>query len=142
MMQRWEWLAGLAALGSAALLGATFLALGYAVSALAGSTATAAGIAAGLWLVAVVLYDLGLLGAVVHDGGGAFTTDVFPWLLVANPADAFRLWNVAGTEGVALASGMAGAASSLPPGMAAASLLLWPVLALGLALLAFQRVRP
>lgn len=127
---------------TATLLGAVFLALGYACSALAVSAAGAAGLAAGLWLVFVVLYDLGLLGAVVFDDGGAFTTHVFPWLLAMNPADAFRLWNVAAAEGVALATGMTGAAAALPAWAAPASLLLWPVLAFGLARLAFTRVEP
>ena len=124
------------------LLGAVFLALGYALSAVSGSSATAAGLAAGLWLVFVVLFDLGLLGAIVLDDGGVFTQKVFPWLMTANPADAFRLWNVAASETVALATGMAGAAQGLPAWAAPASLLLWPVLGLALALAAFRRVEP
>lgn len=129
-------------IGTSVLLGAVFLAFGYAVSAMAGSTAGAAAMAAGMWLVAVVLYDLGLLGAVVWSGDGTFTRSVFPWLLAANPADAFRLWNVAASEGVALASGMAGAATALPAWVAPLSLLVWPVAALGLARLGFGRMEP
>ena len=129
-------------IATAILLGASFLALGYAASALSGSGAGAAGLAVGLWLVLVVLYDLGLLGALVFDDGGAFTKHVFPWLLAANPADAFRLWNVAGSEQVALMSGMAGAGSALPGWAAPLSLFLWPVLALALARAAFARVEP
>ena len=124
------------------LLGAAFLALGYALSALAGSSAAAAGMAAGLWLVFVVLYDLGLLGAVVLDDGGVFTESVFPWLMTANPADAFRLWNIAASESVALTTGMAGAAQALPVWAAPLSLLLWPILGLSIALAAFSRVEP
>ena len=129
-------------IGTSVLLGASFLALGYAVSAIAGSATAAAGLAAGLWLVFVVLYDLGLLGAVVLDDGGTFTRSVFPWLLTVNPADAFRLWNVAAADGVALATGMTGAANALPAWAAPAALLLWPLLALGLARFAFGRVEP
>jgi len=129
-------------IATALLLGATFLALGYAASALSGSGAGAAGLAVGLWLVLVVLYDLGLLGALVFDDGGAFTSHVFPWLLAANPADAFRLWNVAGSQDVALVSGMAGAGAALPGWAAPLSLFLWPVLALLLARAAFARVEP
>ncbi|MCF3973547.1 ABC transporter permease [Paracoccus sp. EGI L200073] len=124
------------------LLGASFLALGYAASALSGSGAAAAGLAVGLWLVLVVLYDLGLLGALVFDQGGDFTKHIFPWLLAANPADAFRLWNVAGSQEVALISGMAGAGKALPGWAAPLSLFLWPVLALVLARAAFARVEP
>ncbi|WP_369914283.1 ABC transporter permease [Maritimibacter sp. 55A14] len=127
---------------TAVLLGAAFLALGYAASALAGSAAGAAGFAVGLWLVMVVLYDLGLLGAVVYDGGGAFTRHVFPWVLALNPADAFRLWNVAGSEQVALAGGMTGAADALPGWAAPLSLLLWPLAGLALARAALGRLEP
>lgn len=129
-------------IGTAILLGGAFLALGYALSALAGSATGAAGLAAGLWLVFVVLYDLGLLGAVVFDDGGFFTRSVFPWLLTINPADAFRLWNVTAAEGVALATGMTGAAEALPAWAAPTALVLWPLLALGLARFAFGRVEP
>ena len=105
-------------------------------------TMAAAGLSAGLWLVFVVLYDLGLLGAVVMDGSGDFTRSVFPWLMVANPADAFRVWNISASDGVAMASGMVGAAQTLPAWAAPLSLALWPLLAFGLARAAFKRVEP
>ncbi|WP_420916450.1 ABC transporter permease [Pseudophaeobacter leonis] len=124
------------------LLGAVFLVLGYAISALASSTTSAAGLSAGLWLVFVVLFDLALLGAVVMDSGGAFTQSVFPWVMVANPADAFRIWNIAASESVALASVMAGAASALPGWAAPLSLLAWPVVGFVLARAAFGKVEP
>ena len=127
---------------SSILLGTAFLALGYAISALTRNPGTAAGAAAGLWLVFVVLYDLGLLGALVYDDGGTFTKSVFPWLLAANPADAFRLFNVAASESLALATGLTGAAQALPPLLAPLSLLAWPVAALALARAAFARVEP
>lgn len=129
-------------IATATLLGAVFLFLGYGLSALAKSPTAAAGLAAGLWLVFVVLFDLGLLGAVVLDGGGVFTQDIFPWIMVANPADAFRVWNIAASDGVAMASGMGGAAQMLPAWAAPLSLLLWPLLGFGLARAAFKRVEP
>jgi Cu-processing system permease protein len=76
------------------------------------------------------------------DGGGNFTRSIFPWLMVANPADAFRVWNIAASDGVALASGMAGAAQTLPAWAAPTSLLIWPVLAFLMARAAFKRVEP
>lgn len=129
-------------IGTSILLGAVFLALGYLVSALSRSATAAAGLSAGLWLVFVVLYDLGLLGAVVMDASGDFTRSVFPWLMVANPADAFRVWNISASDGVAMASGMVGAAQALPAWAAPLSLILWPLLAFGLARAAFKRVEP
>lgn len=124
------------------LLGAAFLALGYAVSALTRDPGAAAGGAAGLWLVFVVLYDLGLLGALVYDDGGYFTEVLFPWLLAANPADAFRLFNLAASEDLALTTGLTAAADALPGWLAPVSLALWPAVALALARAAFGRVEP
>ena len=124
------------------LLGATFLGAGYALSSLARRPSGAAGLAMGLWLMAVVLYDLGLLAAVVADNGGWFTTTAFPFALLANPADAFRLFNLAASEATAAAAGVAGAANSIPLWQSAASVLLWPLLALALATAAFRKVTP
>jgi Cu-processing system permease protein len=124
------------------LLGASFISFGYLVSAVSRSNAAAAGGAALIWLIMVVLYDLLLLALVVWDDGGAFSQDVFPWLLAGNPADALRLFNVASSAGQALASGMGTAASSLPAGMALASLLLWPLAGFVMACFAFGRRVP
>jgi Cu-processing system permease protein len=124
------------------LLGAVFLSLGQMISGLSRRPSSAAGLAIGLWLVAVVLYDLGLLAAIVADDGGVFTTRVFPWLLVANPADALRIYNLAASDAVGAASGLAGAAQSVALWKPLASLLVWVILAAGLARLAFGRVKP
>jgi Cu-processing system permease protein len=124
------------------LLGATFIAIGYALSAVARRPGAAAGLAVLLWLVMIVLYDLGLLAAVVADGGGSFTTDIFPWLLLANRADAFRLFNLAASEATAAAAGIGGAAGTIPAAHSLASIALWPLAALALAITAFHRVTP
>ncbi len=123
-------------------LGATFLCAGYALSSLARRPSGAAGLAIGLWLGLVVLYDLGLLAAIVADDGGAFTTHIFPLALLANPADAFRLFNLAASEATAAAAGVGGAAGSIPLWQSLSSLVAWPVAALTLAVLAFRRVVP
>lgn len=124
------------------LLGATFLGAGYALSALTRRPSGAAGLAIGLWLGLVVLYDLGLLAAIVMDGGGAFTVQVFPALLLANPADAFRLYNLGASEAAAVASGVGAAAAAIPAWQSLLSLALWPLAALGLAVAAFRRIVP
>lgn len=124
------------------LLGATFLGAGYALSALSRRPSGAAGLAVGLWLGLVVLYDLGLLAGVVADNGGAFTLSFFPKLLLINPADAFRLFNLASSEATAAAAGVGGAASTIPVWQSALSLVLWPLAALALAITAFRKVTP
>lgn len=138
--------AGLPALlrlvASSVLLGATFLGAGYALSALARRPSGAAGLAVGLWLAAVVLYDLVLLALVVSDGGGALTTQGLPLALLANPADAFRLFNLAAAQASAAAGGMGGAAAAIPLWQSALSVAAWPLLALALAVAAFRKVTP
>lgn len=124
------------------ILGATFLCVGYALSSLARRPSGAAGLAIGVWLGLIVLYDLGLLAAIVADDGGVFTTRVFPFALLANPADAFRLFNLAASEATAAAAGIGGAAATIPLWQSFASLVAWPVLALALATAAFRRVVP
>ena len=111
-------------------LGSCFLGFGYAISISVRQTGAASGIAIALWLLCVVLYDLGLLGALVMDGSGYFTKTVFPWLLVANPADAFRLINTAQTDANILGSGMSSARSVIDLPGQILSLTLWPLLAL------------
>ena len=134
---------GLFRLGwSSVLLGATFLAVGYATSAMARSAGAAAGLAIGIWLVFVVIYDLALLGTLVADKGGTFTTHVFPFALAANPADAFRVFNLTMTESVALTSGIGGTGNGVPFWAVLGSMLLWPVLALALAHGLLKRIEP
>lgn len=127
---------------SSILLGATFIGAGYALSSLARRPSGAAGLAIGLWLALVVLYDLGLLAMVVADNGGALTTDVLPVALLANPADAFRLYNLSASEAAGAASGMGAAAASIAVWKSLTSILVWPVLALFLSWLAFRKVTP
>lgn len=124
------------------LLGATFLGIGYALSSLSRRVSGAAGLAIGLWLGLVVLYDLALLAAVVADDGGTFTTQVFPAALLANPADAFRLFNLTASQATVAASGIGGAAASIALWQSLLSILVWPIAALALATLAFRKVEP
>ena len=124
------------------MLGAVFLGFGYAASSLARSAQNAAASAIGVWLILVVLFDLALLGALVADKGGAFSQSVFPWLLIANPADAFRVYNLAHIG--ADAAGLGGVGSALPfsADLALVALGAWIVGALAIAITLFKRVRP
>ncbi|WP_068083749.1 ABC transporter permease [Polycladidibacter stylochi] len=126
----------------AVLLGAAFLGLGYALSAWSRSAGAAAGYVIGVWLVFVVLYDIGLLaGLMVDASDGIFTKEFFPWLLIANPADAFRLVTLPSGQAAELASGFVTSANAV--GLAPLlSLVIWPVFTLVLAWTAIQRVEP
>ncbi|MFV1852183.1 MAG: ABC transporter permease [Thalassospira sp.] len=127
---------------SSLFLGATFLGVGYGISAFARKPSAAAGLVIGLWLVLIVLYDLGLLAAIVADDGGTFTTHYFPWLLLGNPADAFRIYNLAASDAAAATAGLTGAANSIPAAHALISILVWPVIATLIAWLTFRKVTP
>jgi Cu-processing system permease protein len=127
---------------SSIVLGAAFLGMGYALSALAKRSSGAAGLAIGLWLVAVVLYDIALLAAIVVDGGGVFTVKVFPVLMMVNPADAFRIYNLTAAGAISAAAGIGGAASAIPAWQSALALCVWPLISLFAARFAFRKVMP
>lgn len=128
---------------SAVGLGAVFVAVGLMLSAFAARTARAAAAAIGTWLILVVLYDLALLGGIMASGDGAFATRVFPWLVVANPADAFRLYNLAALDAAPVA-GIDGLARTLPfpPETGLAAIALWLMAALALGIYRTKRIVP
>lgn len=121
-------------------LGASFLGLGYFASAIVSERATAAGLALGAWLLLVIVFDLVLLG-----GLAAFGSDIpratVEGILMLNPADVFRLVNLAGGDTVSEAAGMAGIGAdlSLPPVVLHAGLVVWAALPLTAAWLVFRR---
>ncbi len=122
-------------------LGASFLALGTLASAVVGERATAAGIAVGLWLGLVLLYDLGLLAALAATQGQGLVGALFPWVLLANPADIFRLLTLGGFAGVRDASGLAGLPPQALPSQVAlvVAMIIWIVAPLGLTVAVFRR---
>jgi Cu-processing system permease protein len=78
---------------SSVLLGLAFLSLAVMLSVLARDRARASGLAIALWFFFVLVFDLVLLGLLVVGGGeagGAW----FPYLLMFNPADVFRILNI------------------------------------------------
>lgn len=135
----WAGFAGM--IGSSIMLGAAFVALGYLVSALARDRGAAAGAAVGLWLLFTVLYDMGLLGFLVIDQGRTLTGGLLNALLLFNPADAYRLFNLTGSTEARLASGMGGVATAaqFAPATLLAALAAWCALPMALASLIFAR---
>lgn len=136
-----SWGAFAAMIGSSVLLGAAFTALGYLASTVVRDRGTAAGIAVAIWLCFVLLYDMGLLGLLVADGGRTVNAELLTALLLANPADAYRLFNLTGFKNVSLLAGTAGLASQVQfsPAMLLAALAGWVVAPLALAVLLFSR---
>lgn len=136
-----SWRAYLVLMASSWLLGSAFIALGYLVSVLVRERATAAGVAVAVWLLFVVLYDLGLLGLLLADTEQALSTQLVAGLLLANPTDIFRIVNLTGSEAVSLLAGMAeaGRAAGFQPALLVALLLGWVVVPLALTVIRFQR---
>lgn len=126
------------------LLGVCFLATGYVLSSLTRQSRTAAAASVAVWLMLVVLYDLALLGALVANPSGVFASEVFPYAILLNPADAFRLFNLAALGASDLVGGMAGVADTLPfdPLLALGSLAAFAGLAMAGSALLIKRIAP
>ncbi len=135
-----SWIAFGSMVGYSVLLGAIFLAIGYLTSTLASERSTAGGIAIGIWLFFVLIYDMALLGGLVAAQGHTVPPLLLDLLLVANPTDAYRLLNL-GTGSAGALSGLAGVAenSRLSPPVLTIALLAWTIVRLVVANLIFSR---
>ncbi|HEX6613344.1 MAG TPA: ABC transporter permease subunit [Rhodanobacteraceae bacterium] len=126
---------------SASLLGASFVGLACLISVQAAAKSRAAGLALVGWLISVVLFDLALLALLVVSGGNPLERAVYPWLLLLNPVDVFRLVNLvalgdgAGNE---LLTGMTGQ-HVYSPVLLCVALLAWAVVPFAIATFAFRR---
>lgn len=103
-----NWQSFIMLLLSSIILGAVFLSVGYVISAGVKDRSTAAAIAIGVWLVFVLLYDMGLLAILAADSGQIMGSEVVKWLMLANPTDSYRMYNLTSTNETALLSGMTG----------------------------------
>lgn len=135
------WKPFFALIGASVLLGAAFLAIAYAISAKVKERGTAAGIAMGVWLFFVVIFDMGLLGVLVADSQHRITASMLEGILLFNPTDIYRLLNLTGFENTAMYSGMAGVSGqiSLSNGVLLIAQLLWVIVPFILAIVLFNR---
>ena len=129
------WKPFLSLIAASVILGAAFLALGYLISAKVKERGTAAGIAIGVWLFFVVIFDMALLGVLVADTGQTLTAPVVESILLFIPTDIYRLLNLTGYENTAMYAGMAGLSEQLSLSMPVllAAQLLWVAVPLALA---------
>jgi len=124
---------------SALLMGMAFLSMAVAVSVVVADRARASGLAIALWFFFVLVYDLTLLGILVVSEG-RLDLDFFPLLLLANPADVFRILNIFSLEEVKTLYGLA---TVIPeaytsPWLLAGIMVLWMILPLSLAAWKFK----
>jgi len=133
------WPAFAAMIATSVLLGAAFVSIGYLLSAAARERAVAAGAAIAVWLVFVLIYDMMLLGLLVADGGRTITVATLDWLLLFNPADVYRLFNLTGFASVGAFAGMAGLArdAQLSMPVLLAALAAWVAVPLAAAVVLF-----
>jgi len=101
----------------------------------------AGGVAVGIWLLLVLIYDMALLGALVADQGRHITVGVFNHLLLFDPADIYRLFNLSGFAKVSVFSGMTGLAeqAQFERTTLLGALAAWIVVPLTLAIVVFRR---
>ena len=122
------------------LLAASFAGMGCLISVLTRDKSRAAGLALLSWFVFVVLFDLALLAVLVFSGGNAMERAVFPYLLMLNPIDVFRLVSL---EALPPSAGNVFVAMTGQHGYNAVTLygalLFWSVFPFSLALLRFRR---
>jgi Cu-processing system permease protein len=135
------WRAFAAMVGSSVLLGGVFIAIGYLISTVVRDRGTAGGIAIGVWLLFVLLYDMGLLGVLVADQGRTVSAMALNVLLLLNPADVYRLLNLTGTNSVSGFAGVAGlgATAGLDPVTLLGALAGWIVVPLAASVALFAR---
>ena len=128
-------------IAASVVLGAAFLAMGYVISAKVKERGTAAGVAIGIWLFFVVIFDMTLLGVLVADSEQTITAPVVEGILLLNPADIYRLLNLTGYENTAMYAGMAGLSEqiSLTVPVLLAAQVLWVFVPLVLAAWIFGR---
>ena len=120
--------------GSALLMGLAFLSLAVLISVLSKDRTRASGAAIVLWFLFVLVFDLVLLGVLVGTAG-RYGGELFPYLLLLNPTDVFRILNVFSAEDVRNAYGLV---SVVPPvllrlDVLAAVMLGWIALPLAIA---------
>ena len=135
------WKPFLLLIAASVLLGAAFLSLGYLISAKVKERGTAAGLAIGVWLFFVVIFDMALLGILVADSKHAINAKILENILLFNPTDIYRLLNLTGFENTAMYAGLAGVSGQI--GLTKLMLVIaqigWIVVPFGLAAWLFNR---
>lgn len=125
---------------SVMMLGLVFVAFAHLISVLVAEKTRAAGLALLVWFLFVLIFDLALLGALVATEGKV-GADIFPYLLLLNPTDVFRLANLAGFEAAQAHAGLSTIATPeiLSPGFLLGVLALWIAVPFSLAAWLFSR---
>lgn len=124
---------------SAIALGLCFIAIAYVISLLVSEKSKAAGAALLTWFFFALAFDLLILALLVGVDHG-FTQQGLTQLMMLNPADIFRLVNIAGLDTSDVNGALAIAIqSSLSQGQLIALLVTWIIVPLSIANLLFRK---
>ena len=134
-----DWVSYGQMMGSSLLLGAVFISIGCLISLLSKVRASAIGAAVGVWLFLLVLYDLILLGLILADKEQQLLPAIFDVLVLLNPTDAYRLYNLAGSEAASMVSGVTNMANSFDANVLLGLMCGWVMLLLSTAIYLFSR---
>ena len=127
-----------ALLGMVLSLGVVFLALSFLVSILSREHARGTAASVLVWILAVLVFDLVLVGALVVSPF-QIPPVVLGLVLLLNPTDIFRLLAFAWLGSAASPLGLSTVAAPLPPWVLALAFLLWVVVPLLLSHHLFQK---
>ena len=126
-------------IASAILLGLSFTAISYLISLSVSEKSKAAGFALITWFLFALAFDLALLALLVGVEDG-ITQSGLTQLMMLNPADVFRLVNLAGLDSSDVNGALSVAINaSLPQEQLIATLLAWVALPLTLAIFIFKK---
>ena len=126
-------------IASAILLGLSFTAIAYIISLLVSEKSKAAGFALITWFLFALAFDLALLALLVGVEQG-LSQQGLTQLMMLNPADIFRLINLAGLDSSDVNGALAIAIkSSLSQGQLLSIMIAWVVIPLAIAILIFRK---
>ncbi|MEG3640848.1 ABC transporter permease subunit [Magnetococcus sp. PR-3] len=125
-------------LSTSILMALAFTAMAMLFSVASRERGVAAAWAVAVWLLFVLLFDAALLGVLVAAPDW-IPPEVFPYLLMLNPADAFRIFNLGGLDNIRQFSGMLAGMEALPGWLPITAMMVWIAAPLGVAGLLFQR---
>jgi len=119
-------------------LGTSFLALSFLISILSRDPARGVATSVLVWILAVFVFDLVLVGLLVGFGG-QIPESAFGALLLLNPTDVFRLIAFTWVGSAASPLGLATVSPPFPAAMLVSVLVLWAVVPLWLSHRLFQK---
>lgn len=119
-------------------LGTSFLALSFLISILSRDPARGVASSVLAWIIAVLVFDLALVGLLVGSGG-QIPESVFGAMLLLNPTDVFRLIAFTWVGSAASPLGLATVSPPFPQVVLVSAMVLWAIVPLWLSHRLFEK---